>query len=202
MCFLVVINGLSAQPTPTGFGLREVNTDVIVGTTLQTGMPDTQSVLIENSNLQKIFLREFNLGQVTCYPAWETWKAKNTYDFSAFNTTINWLISKDRLVDAQIMVGPDTYLPDWFKTETFGKNELDSLMADYIKSSIISNENNTKVKYWNMVNEPIDSTTEATFEWFSLCSGNGRWFGSSTFIQLLLNTKLDFENRNELFLFI
>ncbi len=159
MCFISLINGLSAQPTPTGFGLRDVNTDVIVGTTLQTGMSDTQSVLTENSNLQKIFLREFNLGQLTCYPAWETWKAKNNNNFSAFNTMINWLISKDRLVAARLLVGPDTYFPDWFKTKTFSKNELDSLMADYIKTAITSNDNNTKVEYWNVANETLDSTT-------------------------------------------
>ena len=157
--FFCTFNGLLAQTVPIGLGLRDVNPDIIVGATLQSGMSDAQMVTTVNSCQQNVFLRDFNLGQATCYPAWETWKGLKKYDFTAFNKTINWLLSKDRLVAAHLLVGPDNYFPEWFKTGTFSKNELDSLMFDYIKSAIISNENNRKVEYWNVVNETLAPTT-------------------------------------------
>ena len=154
-----LFNGLLAQNIPSGLGLRDVNPDIIIGATLQSGNPDTQSILSENSSLQKLFLREFNLGQATCYPAWKTWKGLKDYDFTDFDNTINWLTSNNRSVAAHLLVGPDNYFPEWFKTGTFTKDELDCLMLDYIKAAIISNENNTKVEYWNVVNESLASTT-------------------------------------------
>ncbi|SNR77953.1 Endo-1,4-beta-xylanase, GH35 family [Lutibacter agarilyticus] len=146
----------SAQTELSVGGLKDVNSSILIGATLQSGFPDAKIIVrSEDSKLGKLFLKEFNLGQTTCYPAWETWKGVKKYDFTQFNAVVNWYTKHKVPVVAHLLAGPDQYFPDWFKKATYTNAELDSLLSDYIKAVISSNNNSEKVKYWNVVNEFI-----------------------------------------------
>ncbi len=144
-----------SQTVPTGKRLKEVNPNILIGATLQTGMVDTKNILFADSTIQTVFKREFNLGQTTCYPAWHTWIGFKTYDFKAFNQTVNWFVSNHIPVVAHLLAGPDNYYPQWYKNATYAKAELDTILIDFIRSAILSNNNSEKVDYWNVVNESI-----------------------------------------------
>ncbi len=145
----------SAQVLPTGQRLKDINPAVLIGATLQTGNKDTRDVLTANTPIQNIFKREFNLGQATCYPAWDTWKGLKIYDFTEFNKSVNWFVANKMPVVAHLLAGQDSYFPEWFKTGTYTAVELDSMLVDYIRATIRSNNNFEKVDYWNVVNESI-----------------------------------------------
>lgn len=145
----------TAQTVPTGQRLKDINPAVLVGAVLQTGNNDTKNVLTANTPIQNIFKREFNLGQATCYPAWDTWKGLKTYDFIEFNKSVNWFVANNMPVVAHLLAGQDTYFPDWYKTATYTVDELDSILEDYIRATITSNNNFDKVDYWNVVNESL-----------------------------------------------
>ena len=146
---------VSAQTEPTGQRLKDINAAVLVGAALQTGYTDTKNVLTAGTPIQNIFKREFNLGQATCYPAWDTWKGLKTYDFTEFNKSVNWFVANNMPVVAHLLAGQDTYFPDWYKTATYTVAELDSILEDYIRATITSNNNFDKVEYWNVVNESL-----------------------------------------------
>jgi GH35 family endo-1,4-beta-xylanase len=152
ICFGIMV---SAQTLPTGQRLKDINPAVLVGCVLQTGYADTKSVLTANTPIQNIFKREFNLGQATCYPAWDTWTGLKTYKFTEFNNSVNWFVANNVPVVAHLLAGQDTYFPDWFKTGTYSAVELDSILVDYIRAVIRTNNNFEKVDYWNVVNESL-----------------------------------------------
>lgn len=145
-----------AQDLPTGKGLKDINRDILIGATIQSGNADAISLLTENSSIQTVFRREFNLGQTTCYPAWETWKGVKQYDFTVFNNVVNWFYNNQLKVVAHLLAGPNTYYPEWFKTTSYTNQELDDMLTDYMRSVIQSNENTNKVDYWNVVNEALN----------------------------------------------
>ena len=103
-----------------------------------------------------MFKREFNLGQTTAYPGWETWTGLKQYDFTKFNQVVDYFYNNNIPVSAHLLAGPNTYYPEWFKTATYSNADLEGILEDYIKSTIQSNSNNTKVKYWNVANEALN----------------------------------------------
>lgn len=145
----------AAQTLPEGKRLKDINPAILVGATFQTGIGDSKELVIDNSGIQTVFKREFNLGQTTCYPAWYTWKGLNDYDFVPFNLTVNWLVSNHIPVVAHLLAGPDNYYPQWYKTAAYTTAELDTILIDYIRSAMRSNSNSEKVDYWNVVNESL-----------------------------------------------
>lgn len=145
----------SAQTVPNGERLKDINPAVLIGSVLQTGYADTKNILTANTPIQNIYKREFNLGQATCYPAWDTWKGFKTYDFTEFNKSVNWFVANNMPVVAHLLAGQDTYFPNWFITNTYTAAELDSILEDYIRATITSNANSNKVEYWNVVNESL-----------------------------------------------
>ncbi len=147
--------GASAQTLLNGQRLKNINPNVLVGAILQNGFGDAKDILDAKSAIQKIFKSEFNLGQTTCYPAWSTWKGLKDYDLAPFNQTVNWLVNNHIQVAAHLLAGPDNYYPQWYKTANYTTAELDTILIDYIRAAITSNGNNTKVAYWNVVNESL-----------------------------------------------
>lgn len=55
-----------------------------------------------------------------------------------------------------MFVGPNQYLPDWFKNGTYTKPALDKMLKDLIQNVIQTNGNDQKVNMWNIVNEAIN----------------------------------------------
>lgn len=150
---LLSIQQVSAQVTPSGLRLKDINPDVLIGATLQTGSLDTKEILTDNHAKQNIFKREFNIGQATCYPAWDTWTGLKQYDFTDFNNSVNWLYNNNIAVVAHLLAGPDLYYPVWFKNTSYNATQLDDILEDNIRATITSNGNANKVDYWNVVNE-------------------------------------------------
>jgi GH35 family endo-1,4-beta-xylanase len=157
IALLIVMMGvnLSAQTELSNEGLKDINSTTLIGATLQSGFPDAKTIVASDSELGELFLKEFNLGQTTCYPAWETWKGVKEYDFSGFNAVVNWYTKHEIPVAAHLLAGPNQYFPDWFKKANYTNAELDSLLSDYIRAVMSSNNNGEKIKYWNVVNEFI-----------------------------------------------
>ncbi len=145
----------SAQTELSKEGLKDINSSLLIGATLQSGFPDAKEIVTSDSELGELFLKEFNLGQTTCYPAWETWEGVEKYDFSGFNAMVNWFTKHEVPVAAHLLAGPNQYFPDWFKKATYTNAELDTLLSDYIRAVMSSNNNGEKIKYWNVVNEFI-----------------------------------------------
>jgi GH35 family endo-1,4-beta-xylanase len=155
--FLLLSKLVAAQTIPQGQRLKDINPNLYVGVSIQSGGADATSLLTNNTGVQKVFKREFNLGQTTCYPAWETWTGEKQYNLTGFNNVVNWFYANDVKISAHLLAGPNTYFPEWLKTGTYTNEELESILHDWIKTVIESNDNATKVDYWNVVNEALAS---------------------------------------------
>jgi GH35 family endo-1,4-beta-xylanase len=156
LSLLAVLINSQAQTLPQGKRLKDVNPAILVGATVQSGNDEATQLLTSNSALQTVFKREFNLGQTTAYPAWETWKGLKQYDFARFNQVVNYFYNNNILVSAHLLAGPGVYFPAWFNTGSYTNSELEGILEDYIKSAIQTNGNNTKVTYWNVANEALN----------------------------------------------
>jgi len=156
LCLLGKLSFLQAQTLPQGTRLKNVNPAILVGATVQSGNDEATQLLMSNSALQTTFKREFNLGQTTAYPAWETWKGLNQYDFSRFNQVVNFFHDNNIPVAAHLLAGPGVYFPTWFNNGNYSNSELEGILEDYIKSTIQTNGNDTKVTYWNVANEALN----------------------------------------------
>ena len=62
-----------------------------------------------------IFNEEVNAGQVTWYPGFSGWNDAFEYDFSELEHEVNYVHDRGIPVMMHMLVGPDNYLPDWFK---------------------------------------------------------------------------------------
>lgn len=144
---------LYTQNRPIPKNLKDVQSSVLIGVTLQSGMEDAKSIVEKKSKLGNLVKNEFNLIQTTCYPAWETWKGYKKYDFTGFNNVVNWSLQQNLPVAAHLLAGPNLYFPDWFKKANYLDTELDSLLYDFIESILNSNNNGKKIAYLNVVNE-------------------------------------------------
>jgi len=102
-----------------------------------------------------VFNREFNSGQVTCYPAWDAWTGYKQYNLTDINSRINYLEDRGKTQMMHLLLGPDMYFPDWFKNGSYTNAQLEDMLQDWIRSMIQSNSNNTKVEVWNVVNEAL-----------------------------------------------
>jgi GH35 family endo-1,4-beta-xylanase len=105
-------------------------------------------------NHRDVFLRECNLATIPSFP-FITWTAKDQYDFTNFNALTNWLKDNNKQVMAHLLIGADHYNADWFQNGTFTKVGLDTMMENFIKNIITSNDNANKVDIWNVVNEAL-----------------------------------------------
>ena len=99
-----------------------------------------------------LFQREMSAGTVLCYPK-ITWRGFKQYDFSQFNTTVNWFEDQGLVQMAHLLVGPNHYYPEWFINGSYTNQELEDIMEDYIRAVMFSNHNDIKIDVWNVVNE-------------------------------------------------
>jgi len=140
--------------------LKELHPGFLVGTTATYGngtFGEGTQYGPNAATFRSILLREFNLGQVTCYPAWDTWKGLKSYDFTYVNAGINYLNQQGYPIAIHVLSAPSSYYPDWFKTGTYTADQLDSMLEDFIRTAMTTNDNASKVKYWNVVNECLAS---------------------------------------------
>jgi endo-1,4-beta-xylanase len=103
---------------------------------------------------RNLFKQEMSAGTVLCYPK-SIWKSIKQYDFSQFNTTVNWFEEQGLVQIAHLLVGPNQYYPQWFTDKTYTNKQLEDIMEDYIREVMYSNQNGSKVDVWNVVNETL-----------------------------------------------
>jgi GH35 family endo-1,4-beta-xylanase len=101
---------------------------------------------------RNLFKQEMSAGTVLCYPK-GIWTGLKQYDFSQFNTTVNWFEEQGLVQMAHLLVGPNQYYPQWFIDKTYTNRQLEDIMEDYIRDVMHSNNNGSKIDVWNVVNE-------------------------------------------------
>src|SRR5690606_22340000 len=95
--------------------------------------------------------REFNIGQA----AWGAtrWSKDAPSNFNDANAVINWSRSRFDKVTLIGLVGPNNYMPAWFRNEAFTPQEMDDLLKNLINEIMESNDNKSKVDVWCVANE-------------------------------------------------
>jgi GH35 family endo-1,4-beta-xylanase len=104
-----------------------------------------------NGIYTSIASQEFNMGQATWGPS--RWKIDAPSDFNDVNNVINWSKNQYGKVIVHLIVGPNNYMPLWFREGNFTPAEMDGLLKDLIYEFMESNDNKTKVDVWNVANE-------------------------------------------------
>ena len=97
--------------------------------------------------------KEFNASQVLFYAGFGGWPSEENFDFTNFNESINWLEERNIESHLHMLFGPDQYMPDWLKNESWTPEELDALMQSLIQNIMNANDNKNKVEVWNVINE-------------------------------------------------
>lgn len=135
------------------------NTSVLIGATAEAGSTEKEGLFDWKSatSVQKTIQSEFGLVQTTSYPAWGVWTgtAQNpkVYDLTNTNKIINWATENNKKVAIHLICGSGTYFPSWFNSGTWTNTQLEDLMNNWITEIITTNNNASKVDYWNVVNE-------------------------------------------------
>lgn len=101
---------------------------------------------------RSLYNQQLSAGTVLCYPK-GIWTGLKQYDFSQFNTTVNWFEEQGLVQMAHLLVGPNQYYPQWFIDKTYTNRQLEDIMEDYIREVMHSNNNGSKIDVWNVVNE-------------------------------------------------
>lgn len=116
---------------------------------------------------RKLIVEHFNCIQPAVYPAWggfwPTRKPPTIDEFSFFteplSTQADWAKQHDLYVLHHVLLAPNYYYPEWWKTSDYAPDELEIILKTYI-TSVVATKN---VDAWNLFNE--------------LFLGNGRYFG-------------------------
>lgn len=139
----------AAEAVPSGTRLKDLvsSTDIGARTILGTAAPQTS-----------VLQREFNSIQPTWYTNWGGWTGPYSYDLNSFNEWVNWGETNNKKQYMHMLVGGNTYLPDWFKNGSWTNAEMDNMMKEMIRNVIQSNGNGTKVEVWNVTNEAFAGT--------------------------------------------
>lgn len=154
--FMFLSSGISVA-----FGAGLSDGGFLVGATAEVGSSTKEGLFNWKSsdNVQTVIKKEFGLVQTTSYPAWGVWtgSAQNpkTFDFTDLNKVINWAESNNKKSCVHLIAGSGTYFPTWFNTGNWTTAQVEDQFNSWITAVITSNSNNTKVDYWNVVNEPF-----------------------------------------------
>lgn len=97
----------------------------------------------------------FNFGQAAWGPS--RWKREGGSDFNDANAVINWSKTNYGKVFLHLIAGRDVYMPTWFTTGTFTPSEMDVMLRNLVNEVMTTNDNKTKVDYWNVANELFDT---------------------------------------------
>ena len=103
---------------------------------------------------RSLYNQQLSAGTVLCYPK-GIWTGLKQYDFSQFNTTVNWFEDEGLVQMAHLLVGPNQYYPKWFIDGSYTNAQLEDIMEDYIRDVMHSNNNGSKIDVWNVVNETL-----------------------------------------------
>jgi GH35 family endo-1,4-beta-xylanase len=117
-----------------------------------------------NGIYKEICKNEFNFGQAS----WggTRWRQVPPSDFNDVNATINFSKTNYNKVFAQLIVGPNGYMPDWFKNGTFTPIEMDNLLKGLVKEFMETNDNKNKVDVWGVANEVFSNDgTYVNMKW-------------------------------------
>jgi GH35 family endo-1,4-beta-xylanase len=166
VAFLCLINFVSnAQPVPTGKRLKDIPAGPKIGTLLAYGddNPANNTGMFKGTDSAKrkaLVSREFNVGATALGPKYECWPGENNitgpFDFTNFNTMVNWSKSKGMTTMFQLLCGPDIYFPDWFTKGSWSKFQQDSILKNWIYAIMDANNNKNKVNVWCVVNEALN----------------------------------------------
>ncbi len=143
---------LSSPVLPSGNRLKDLATSEIkIGSVgnYNTFFPQDGK---SQQKYRALFKREMSAATVLCYPK-IIWQGFKQYDFSQFNTTVNWFEDQGLVQMAHLLVGPNHYYPEWFINGSYTNQELENIMEDYIREIMLSNHNDIKVDVWNVINE-------------------------------------------------
>jgi GH35 family endo-1,4-beta-xylanase len=141
--------------------------NVLFGSLISYGSSATHGVVNDgspNGIYKQICDNEFNFGQAS----WggTRWKREGNSDFNDVNAVINWSKAHYNKVFAQLIVGPNGYMPDWFKNGTFTPAEMDGLLKGLVKEFMETNDNKSKVDVWGVANEVFSNDgTYVNMKW-------------------------------------
>ena len=157
----ILFFGTQSISQPEGPRLRDIGNQCLIGSRIHSGDSnnDIDGVLTDMSPgnvYTNTSAAEFNLGQTTWYPAWDGWNQNGIHNFAGVNGVINWSKDQDQTVMIHMLTGPDNYMPDWFKNNSWSVAEMDSLLKQMIYSIMDSNDNKNKVDVWNIMNEAFE----------------------------------------------
>ena len=135
------------------------DTRILIGATAEVGSIEKEGLFnwTSSSSVQTTIRNEFGLVQTTAYPAWGGWTgtAQNpkSYNISEMNRVINWAYENNKKTAVHLLCGSGTYFPSWFNSGTWTNEQLEDLLNSWITEAITTNDNASKVNYWNVVNE-------------------------------------------------
>lgn len=133
--------------TVPNFSLKEINPRVAVGSPVDI-------VTYNNAEYRNLIKSELSTGESLWYARFrEGWSGEKTFNFSKLNSNINWVTENGLTPTVHMLIGPDSYMPDWLIKGTWRKTELDSLLQNMIFNIMDSNDNKDKVAAWNVINE-------------------------------------------------
>lgn len=128
--------------------LKDVNSRVLIGSPLEISRG--------NDKYYTLIKTEFSTGQSLWYARWNGWVGEKVFNFSEFNNNVNWMKANGISPTMHMLVGPDTYMPDWLINGNYSETQLDSLLKRMIYGIMDTNDNKTKVEVWNVMNELFD----------------------------------------------
>lgn len=154
LCLIVLLAGqLSSSEAVLN------DTRILIGATAEVGSAEKEGLFNwkEANSVQNTIKSEFGLVQTTAYPAWGAWTgtAQNpkVYNLSDMNRVINWAKENGKKTCIHLLCGSGTYFPDWFNSCSWTNEQLEDLLNSWITEAITTNNNASKVDYWNVVNE-------------------------------------------------
>ncbi|WP_256013907.1 endo-1,4-beta-xylanase [Desertivirga xinjiangensis] len=140
--------------------LKELATakGILFGSLISYGSAATHGVVNDgspNGIYTRICKNEFNFGQAS----WggTRWRQTPPSDFNDVNAVINFNKANYEKVFAQLIVGPNVYMPDWFKTGTFTPAQMDVLLRGLVQEFMETNDNKSKVGFWGVANEVFNN---------------------------------------------
>jgi GH35 family endo-1,4-beta-xylanase len=164
--FITINTGCKRQPEPIQEGvdiktpLKDLNPRIAIGSTIE--------VIFNDEKYLNTIKTEFSTGESLWYARWGGWLGENSFDYTELNKNINWMLANKMTPTVHMLVGPDTYMPDWLiNDQTKTATDLDSMLRKMIYNIMETNGNNEKVAVWNVINELFedDGTYRANMLW-------------------------------------
>ena len=146
---LSLVDAIASKKTLKGLAAPQTKIGSIANyNTLFPGNGDHQK------KYRQLYQRELNSGTVASSSK-EIWQSPQQYDLADFNAVVNWFERQNFTQIAHLPIRPNHYLPDWLLENSYSNRELEQIVDDAIKAIMQSNNNQTKVDIWMVVNEAL-----------------------------------------------